>query len=249
MPITLLNNNNNMQSRYAGIFSFNANKWWLPIGILPSNVIAAYQFKGVASEANALLNVNNPATYPLTKVGSTVTWNQSTGFYIPATNRYGLNNASITSFTSVFIRYSDLDISANTAAMLIAPAAGYRLWSKLAVYASGATYFRKNPGFTINDATGGNSGYIGTAYNNAILGWIRNATLESNILYINGSSVSFSNQSHTHASGATTLLLGQSYLSNVVTSLSSYTVQAVAFYNTVLTAAQALELSDAMAAL
>jgi hypothetical protein len=135
MPITLLNNNNNMQSRYAGIFSFNANPWWLPIGILPSNVIAAYQFKGVASEADALLNQNNPATYPLTKVGSTVTWNQSTGFYIPATNGYGLNNANITSFTSVFARFSDV-ASGNSAAILVSPAWGYSLMAK-AVYDNG----------------------------------------------------------------------------------------------------------------
>lgn len=243
MPITLLNNNNNMQSRYAGIFSFNANPWWLPTGLLASNCIAAYRFKGASSEANALLNVNNTATYPLTKVGGTVTWNQSTGFYIPATNGYGLHNASITSFTSVFARFSDV-ASGSSEAILVTPAAGYTLMAK-AAYSDGAAKYKNAPGIIDFTSSPGTGYHMSTYYGNGVLGWNR----ASRLLYINGVSQSLSTISPVWIEGGTYILIGQGRPDVILTSFASYNLQAVAFYNTELTAAQVVQLSTAMAAL
>jgi hypothetical protein len=243
MPITLLNNNNNMQSRYAGIFSFNVNPWWLPIGIFPSNVIAAYQFKGADSEADALLNQNDTATYPLAKVGGTVTWNQANGFYIPATNGYGLNNASITSFTSVIARFSDV-ASGNSAAILVSPAAGYSLMAK-AAYDNGGGQYRNAPGiidFTTNPGTGY---YMPSYYGNGVLAWNR----PSRLLYINGVSQSLTGFTNAYITNPTYILIGQGRTSSYISSLAAYNLQAVAFYNTQLTAAQVVAISNQMASL
>jgi hypothetical protein len=252
MPITLLNNNNNMQSRYAGIFSFNANKWWLPIGILPSNVIAAYQFKGVASEADALLNQNDIGTYPLTKSGNPV-WNQASGFFIPATLGVGLDNLALTTFESVFVRYSGIDTASYSQASIIAAANGYRLFAAGAQRTSNYTYGRK-PSFIFLTSTSGTPAngvvYASAAYASGILGWNRGSVIDDNTLYINGIQNSVAGvTSFAGYNGNSRMLIGQSKFMDADPVVQSYTVQAVAFYNTRLTAAQALELSDAMAAL
>ena len=251
MPITLLNNNNNMQSRYAGIFSFNANPWWLPIGILPSNVIAAYQFKGVASEADALLNQNDIGTYPLTKVGNPV-WNQASGFFIPATLGVGLDNLALTTFGSVFVRYSGIDTASYSQASLIAAANGYRLFAAGADKPSDYTYGRKPSFIFLTSTSGVATGvvYASAAYASGILGWNRGSVIGDNTLYINGIQNSVAGvNSYAAYNGNSRMLIGQSKFMDIDPVVQSYTVQAVAFYNTRLTAAQALELSDAMAAL
>lgn len=243
MPITLLNNNNNMQSRYAGIFSFSANPWWLPIGILPSNVIAAYQFKGVASEADALLNVNNPATYSLTKVGGTVTWNQSTGFYFPATVGYGLNNASITSFSSVFARFSDA-ANGNYYSAIVSPALGYTLMAK-AAFDNGGGQYRNSVGIADHSSSPGTGYYGATYYSHGVLGWDR----ASRLVYVNGVSQSLTGFANAYIVNPTYILIGQGRTSTNISSLAAYNLQAVVFYNTQLTADQVVQLSSSMAAL
>lgn len=242
MPILSIDNYRKTEKLLAGIYQVR-QAWWLPTGIVSSNVIAAYQFKGAIDEANALLNVNDPATYPLTKVGETVTWNQANGFYIPATNGYGLNNASITSFTSVFARFSDV-ASGNSAAILVSPAWGYSLMAKAAYDYEGAQY-RNAPGiidFTTNPGTGY---YMSTYCGNGVLGWNR----PSRLLYINGVSQSLSTFSPAYITYPTYILIGQGRSSNLIPSFASYNLQAVAFYNTQLTAAQVVDLTAAMAAL
>ncbi len=245
MPIIITDNYRKTKKLLAGVYEVKQAPWWLPIGILPSNVIAAYQFKCVPSEADALLNQNDTATYPLTKVGSTVTWNQSTGFYIPATNGYGLHNASITSFTSVFARFSDV-ASGDSVATLVSPAAGYTLMAK-AAYASYGAHYKNAPGI-IDFTTSSSSGtayHMSTYYGNGVLGWNR----PSRLLYINGVSQSLSTFSEAWINTAAYILIGQGKISIDITSSASYNLQAVAFYNTELTAAQTIDLTAAMAAL
>ena len=243
MPILSIDNYRKTENLLAGIYQVRQSPWWLPIGILPSNVIAAYQFKGVASEADALLNQNNTATYPLTKVGNTVTWNQSTGFYIPATNGYGLNNANITSFTSVIARFSDV-ASGNSAAILVSPAAGYTLMAK-AAYDNGVAQYKNAPGIIDFATDSGTAYHMSTYYGNGVLGWNR----PSRLLYINGVSQSLSTLSEAWIDTASYILIGQGRTNAHVGSFASYNLQAVAFYNTQLTAAQVVDLTAAMAAL
>lgn len=226
-------------SQWSRFIKQDSDKWYLPTGILSSNCIAAYRFKGASSEANALLNLNNTATYPLTKVGDTVTWNQSTGFFIPATNGYGLHNASITSFTSVFVRYSDVD---NTSALtsLIAPSEGHILMAKCAWRVNDSqTQYNVAPGVWPN------AGYYSPTYKAAaVLGYIK----PTNTLYIDGVSTSMT-YIDTGGWSPTYILIGEAKYSSFVGNLSASKIQAVAFYNTQLTAAQAVQLSTAMAAL
>lgn len=243
MPILRINNNNDTQDHYSGIFTLRAEQWWLPNGILPSNVIAAYQFKGVASEASALLNLNNTAVYSLTKVGGTVTWNQSTGFYIPATVGYGLNNASITSFSSVFARFSDA-ANGNYYSAIVSPALGYTLMAKAAFENNGAQY-RNSVGIADQSSSPGTGYYGATYYSYGVLGWNRT----SRLVYVNGVSQSLTGFANAYISNPTYILIGQGRLSPNITSFTSYNLQAVAFYNTELTADQVVQLSSSMAAL
>lgn len=244
MPILSIDNYRKTENLLAGIYQVRQSPWWLPIGILPSDVIAAYQFKGASSEANALLNQNNKDTYPLTKVGSTVTWNQSTGFYIPATNGYGLKNASIKSFTSVFARFSDV-ASGNSAAILVSPAAGYTLMAKAAYATTEGAEYKNAPGIIDFTTSSGTAYHMSTYYGNGVLGWNR----PSRLLYINGVSQSLSTFSQAWIDSATYILIGQGKTDVAITSFASYNLQAVAFYNKELTAAQVVELSNNMAGL
>lgn len=236
MPVIIQNNPNGTIQTFSGLYALK-RPWWLPTGIVSSNVIAAYQFKGAIDEANALLNVNNANDYPLTKVGSTVTWNQSTGFYIPATNGYGLNNASIKSFTSVFARFSNV-ASGNSAATLVSPAAGYILMAK-AAYDKGGAQYKNAPGIIDFTTSSGTGYYMSTYYGNGVLGWNR----PSRLLYINGVSQSLSTFSDAWIDTASYILIGQGRTNAHVTSFASYNLQAVAFYNTLLTPAQIVELT------
>jgi hypothetical protein len=240
MPVIIQNNPNGTIQTFSGLYALKRPPWWLPTEIVSSNVIAAYQFKGVASEADALLNQNDIATYPLTKVGSTVTWNQSTGFYIPATNGYGLHNASIKSFTSVFARFSDV-ASGNSAAILVSPAAGYTLMAK-AVYDKGGAQYKNAPGIIDFTTSSGTAYHMSTYYGNGVLGWNR----PSRLLYINGVSQSLSTFSGAWIDTASYILIGQGRTNANVGSFASYNLQAVAFYNTQLTAAQVVELTISM---
>lgn len=242
MPITLIDNNNDTQKHYAGIFTLNANKWFLPSGILASNVIAAYQFKGAQSEAEALQNQNNLATLNLAKTGSNVTWNQATGFYIPGVRQAGLNQAGISSFVSVAVRFTGVN-NEDSAAGLVAPANGYLLMAK--GHSDNINYL-KGPTFT--PATGtGQTVYTG---NNLIqagtVAYVRNI----NALYADGMQQSLSSRAWNGSDTFYAVTIGHGtriYNQNPV--FQNINIQAVAFYSTALTAAQVVELTDAMNAL
>jgi len=243
MPILSIDNYRKTENLLAGIYQVRQAPWWLPTGIVSSNVIAAYQFKGAIDEANALLNVNDTSTYPLTKVGSTVTWNQSTGFYIPATLGYGLNNASITSFSSVFARFSDA-ANGDYYSVIVSPALGYTLMAK-AAYDYGGGKYRNSVGIADYTSNPGTGYYGATYYSYGVLGWNR----DSRLVYVNGVSQSLTGFENAYIANPTYILIGQGRTSTAITSLAAYNLQAVVFYNTQLTADQVVQLSSSMAAL
>jgi hypothetical protein len=245
MPITLIDNNNGKQERYSGIFTLNANKWFLPTGILPSNVIAAYQFKGAVNEASALLNQNNPSAYMLSKTGSTVTWNASTGFYIPATAQAGLNAAGITSFSDVVVRFSDnQNVKAHTG--LIGSANGYLLMAKWG--GGNPLVYEKFPTFYSETVEHRTRYRIDSFYETMVLGWARN----NKRLYANGISHSPVASSSTWTYGVTFygVTIGQAHRRNSdgggTPAFSPVNIQAVVFYNTNLTDQQHLAVATAM---
>ena len=89
--------------------------FWLPSGMSYDNVLAAYQFKGVASEADSLADISGHGR-TLTKhsqSGNTPTWNSSYGWKFDAVyqglcgylNNAALNNQAI---VCAVVRYSNL---------------------------------------------------------------------------------------------------------------------------------------------
>jgi len=82
--------------------------WLHPTGVTDSDIIAAFRFKGAASEADALQSVNSGTKYTLSKSGSNVTWSSGNGFFIPAARDVGLKNTDIQKLTwgTVAVKYS-----------------------------------------------------------------------------------------------------------------------------------------------
>lgn len=222
-----------------------SKEWWLPDGIVASNVIAAYQFKGATTEGGAIQNLNNPSAYMLSKTGSTVTWNASTGFYIPATAQAGLNAAGITSFSDVVVRFSDnQNVNAHTG--LIGAANGYLLMAKWGgrnplVYEKFPTFYSE----TVEERT---KYRIDSFYETMVLGWARN----NSRLYANGISHSPVASSSIWQYGANFygVTIGQAHRRNNdgvgTPAFSPVNIQAVVFYNTNLTDQQHLAVATAM---
>lgn len=99
-----------------------ASVFWLPSGLSRDNVLAAYQFKGVGSEAVALTDLSGNGR-TLTKVTATLhndvtypTWSTGKGFYCRAGNNSDnreystLNNAALNSsdIQSAVVCFSDM---------------------------------------------------------------------------------------------------------------------------------------------
>ena len=76
-------------------YGYSPRAWWLPGGITEDQVIAAWQFIQMPSEADALININNGTEYELTKSNVNITWNSESGIYIPGTQGVGIANTSI----------------------------------------------------------------------------------------------------------------------------------------------------------
>lgn len=84
--------------------------WWLPSGMVESDCFAAFQFKGAASEADALIDKTGHG-YNLAKSSSDITWNKDTGFswVNNLSGQSTLNNSNLSNQTvkSAVIRYAD----------------------------------------------------------------------------------------------------------------------------------------------
>ena len=69
------------------------NKWYLVNDLTDADVLAAFQFVGRGSAADALtsLNLYNNVPFVLAQTSSAVTWDAEKGFYIPPTRNSGLS--------------------------------------------------------------------------------------------------------------------------------------------------------------
>lgn len=241
MPVIIQNNPNGTIQTFSGLYALK-RPWWLPTGIVSSNVIAAYQFKGAVDEANALLNVNNANVYPLSKVG-TSTWNKNNGFTF-AGGINGLTNSSLTTFNTVIVSYSNVETSESNAVTLISPKKLYTLYAK-AGYDTGTKYYPK----TIGASYGSNElKYSNITASNGIIAWTKSSDSDVGTLYYNGATIGSltgppaPGGAYNNSSYAT---IGSS-ITNSSLAYSGSTIQAVAFYNTLLTAAQIVELTASM---
>lgn len=246
MPIITVDNNINKCETLSGIYHLSIAPWWQPKGLIPTNVIAAYRFKGAESEARALNDLSGKTLHTLHKTNDSVVWNFANGFTIPAVLGYGLDNTQINDFAAVFIRYSDVNVDSATNASLVSLSATHYLDAKVAGWDNGSLKYRKRPGFACFRTRFG--AYSPAAYSQAVLGWNRSTdSISANSLYINGSKVALTEMTY-ESPTANRILIGQSRMNGNVT-LTSLKVQAAVFYNTHLTDEQAMELSLSMAEL
>ena len=228
----------------AGWYSLRhlpSDKWYLPDGILESDVIAAYQFVDRLNEAEALLNINDGASYPLSKSGNVV-WNASSGFFIPAEISAGLNNpnllnADINFYQSGFFGYSGLSNSTGRSAGGISNSNKTRRLSLRGV----DNNYVNSYAISYNNTSAIYKANTDTFAQNGVLGanWGSETTL-----FYNGEILSLSSGSGS-ASWGYGCIFGQLNGGNT----TSYYYTAIVLYSTVLTTAQALELSDNIRAL
>jgi hypothetical protein len=214
--------------------------WWLPSGISETNVQAAYQFKGATSESNAYYNLVNSSTYSLSKNNASVSWTSDKGVFIPAVYGAGLTGFD-QGYTSCAVRFSDVDVNANTEVGLIGPVDWYYLFAKAATYSN---IYYKTPGFsTSSDNTSRSNEPM--AY--GVLGYTRSLAK----LYQNGQSKSITTYQWTFAATAYTVSIGNATRLTLEYSRTMGTVyiQAVAFYNVALSDAQHAELAEKMNAI
>ena len=217
--------------------------WWLPSGISETNVQAAYQFKGATSESNAYYNLVNSSTYSLSKNNASVSWTSDKGVFIPAVRGAGLTGFN-QGYVSCAIRFSDVDVNANTAIGLTSPIDGYYLFAKTANSLS--TYY-KTPGFSKATAESQSASRSSESMANGVLGYTR--SLDK--LYQNGQSKTLTTYTFGAAADPFPVSVGNAMRSN--TALTRYMgtvyIQAAVFYNVALSDAQHAELAVKMNAI
>ncbi len=218
------------------------DKWYLPDGILESDVIAAYQFVGRLDEAEALLNVNDGAEYPLSKVLGTETWSVTKGFFIPATSNAGLTNASLagqyTNMLSAAFGYTEANAVSTTHAYCAGIIPNRNRQLNIKSWVNNTT---KRPTMSAFSNT---SYYIaGSLAENGVLAGNWETTPS---MYRNGESLSLANSEVATPSSGYGKVFGQ--LNNSSVYHSCY-ITALVIYKVVLNASQHLELSDNIRAL
>ena len=215
--------------------------WYLPTGVSESNVIAAWQFVGRSSEAEALININEGTEYALVKSGVDVVWNSDSGFYIPAGKTVGLNNAVLASayanILSAAFGFSGLSIaSGNKHAGGLTPASSRALLLRGLQYDEGFV----NQFMINNHATSGSPIYkASTLYDNGVLAG--NWFASDRALYYNGETQSLA--SGQNAGSASGILLGQPTGTSASNSVPFY-VTAFVLYNITLSATQHMDLAN-----
>ena len=100
------------------------DKWWQPVGISDSQVIAAFLFGDISEEHRALKNLNAGRSFELVKSGSTVpVWDTKKGYrvgpdsFLACDMLEGISSQIVTTIAC----FSDLDNSENKAFVISAP--------------------------------------------------------------------------------------------------------------------------------
>ena len=215
-------------------------------------MVAAYRFKGVATEQEALTNVNEGTAYALTVTGA-VTWTTGKGLFFPAEVNCYITNTELTnqyaSIVSCTFGYSDMSTGNVVTAGVVLLAwtgSGYFLIAKGGIYISStATYYKHITGAATTDGTIKTSGSV---HSGGVLS--ANWLSSGNTLYYNGLSQSTSSG---NAKGLGNLgwTPGRVFTTCKDTNLARGTMylSALVFYNTVLTDAQHVQLANQINAL
>lgn len=245
MPILTIDNYRKTKNLLAGIYEVRQAPWWLPSGISEGDVLAAYQFKGAVSETYSFYNLVNSSNYLLSKNDAGVTWTIDKGIYIPGGNSWGVGLVGFNQgYVSCAIRFSDVDVNANTEVGLTSPIDGYYLMAKTA--SDSGSYF-KTPGFS--NATGDNqsASRSNESMANGVLGYTRSLGK----LYQNGQLKSLTGYTWSGAYYPIIVSIGQASRQpqGPYRALGSVYIQAAVFYNVELSDAQHVELAEKMNAI
>ncbi len=231
-----------------------SSDWWLPIGVAASNCLAAYRFKGVASESAAKTDLTGHG-YTLTKNGPS--WSSSTGFWIDPSIGGGAYQYNVTLYNNVLCRQNIQTVVfryANFATDMMHPVMqaggshGYaQLWFGLSRSDGDpwpGTYYRDTKGYPV--ASKDNSG-------NCMWGKSRitsNGVFGLNVktaMYLNGNAITV--QEVNISGQAAPDPIGSSDTNPYMIWLprgNDYRYYAFAFYSVALTAAQHKEVCNAM---
>lgn len=231
------NSDTNGDAGWYNLRHLPSDKWYLPDGILESDVVIAYQFVNRLDEAEALININEGTEYPLSKIGG-VTWNATKGLYIPTGGGNGITNSTLNSlyqnFFSAAFGYSDFDALGGNAGpgFLFSSNKVLRLKS----YA--------NNGYSLQDAIVFNgTGYLcgGTSVNGVLSGnWMTPPSI-----YRNGENLSISSSFTPGTSGYNKFF---GHFDDGGHYTSCY-ISAIVVYNIILSPSQHLQLSNNIHAL
>ena len=231
--------------------------WFLPSGITFSDVIAAYKPLGASSEAASLINLASPGTNNLTKTGSP-SWAAATGWAIPGSINNGYYASGITTFTSVFVRYSNVitgqDVYKDACGCVVSTNSNFSIRN---VYpqSSSVNFYQSTPGFLTSDKSytpiqklhyDGGYAYF---YPAGVSG------VSNNIVYFNGAEAGADpgygmgtvNNGYSVNLNHSYLKIGNFFVLNTPISYASYKIQAICFYNKILSSSQISELSSSMA--
>lgn len=224
--------------------------WWIVTGITDADVIAAWQFVDMASESAALKSIHNGTEYTLSKTGVSVTWNASTGFYIPATNAAGLQQSTISGspggiYSAVFAFTGANNNSSDLAIGGVSPVYGRNLTVR--GVGSGQTTYYAN-GVSINRTAGSNTFKKGSRYESAVLGGNWGSVATDTKIYINGAKQTLTNADGNMSSNSI-WSTGGVIIQPSGGTVGSFYVKAVVLYGTQLTDAQHQELYENINAL
>ena len=206
-----------------------ASGWWDDSGAI-SGCVAAYAPVGSASLAASYVNLQNPGTYNASP-GTAPSFDTATGWTFNGTSQWlttGYTQSAASSTISILVRFSGGSSSGNRALLGITdnpPGQNLGIWQRL----SGATYFVNGGGPSQPAAV--TSGVLGIA---TTQGFLNGATYGG----------AFSAATKTWFP----LSIG-AYYSGSVSQFFSGQIQAIAIYNTTLTAGQVATLTTLMNAL
>ena len=216
--------------------------WWLPSGVTKSDVLAAYQFKGAASQTASYYNLVDSSVYQLYDDYWDVSWTTDKGVFIEGNIGFGLEGFD-QGYVSCAIRFSDVDVNANTSIGLTSPIDGYYLFAKTADLYS----YYKTPGFSMATAASKPIYYSDTQMANGTLGYTRSLGK----LYQNGQSETLTEDTWGGGVISRTASIGNAtrYHSTVPLTMGTVYIQAAVFYSVALSDAQHAELAEKMNAI